>query len=127
MQGVGAVGVRGMRVRERVRHRAGRVGCRRGLRDWRLRVRWRGLRGGLALALLRESDLFLELFAELTRHGARASDPTTDLRDDTRQLLRPQYDESQNENDQQLGKASLEHAALSEASGRPIGFLPGVG
>src|SRR6266404_3604550 len=114
MQGVGAVGVRGMRVRERVRQRAGRVRCRRGFRaEWRLRLRWRrGLRGGLGLALLRESHLFLELLAELARHGARASDPTAELSDDTRQLLRPQYDESQNENDQQLGKASLEHAAL---------------
>jgi hypothetical protein len=76
----------------------------------RFRARCRcDLRGGLGLAGLFERHFFFELLAELPRHRASATHPATDLRDQTRQFLRPQYDESQSENDQQLEKPTLKH------------------
>ena len=47
---------------------------------------------------------FFELVAELSRHGACATDPAANLLGEFRQLLRPQHDEREREDQQQFGE-----------------------
>jgi hypothetical protein len=61
----------------------------------------------LRLARLLDLHFLLELLAELSRHGPRPADPTADLGDHTRQLLRSQHDERQDEDDQDFEEAPL--------------------
>jgi len=61
----------------------------------------------LRLARLLDLHFLLELLAELSRHGARPADPTADLGHHTRQLLRSQHDERQDEDDQDFEEAPL--------------------
>src|SRR5579862_5798821 len=100
---VRAAGVGGMGVGVGLRQRGS------GLRRRRRRRGRRGRRrGALRAAGLLQLHFFLQLLAELARHGARAADPAAEFGDHARQLFRSQHDERQDENDQDLGKSPFE-------------------
>src|SRR5690349_21211788 len=97
----------------RHRHRGSRWG------RWGRCRRRRGLRreGGVDARIdvhlgLEVVGLFLELLAELPRHRARTADPAPDLLGELRQLLRPEHDQRDREDQQQFGKTNLEHGKL---------------
>src|SRR5450759_1774540 len=54
----------------------------------------------------------LQLITELARHRARVAEPAPHERRHLRQFLRAEHDERDHKNDQQLGKATLEHARI---------------
>ena len=59
---------------------------------------------------------FLELVAELARHGARAAHPAPHLLGELGQLLRPEHDQCQREDQQQFGESDFEHGMLRRAA-----------
>jgi hypothetical protein len=65
----------------------------------------------LGLPHLLEVHFLFQLLLELPRHGACAAYQATYLAGDTRQLFRSQHDECQDENNQNLREADVEHAA----------------
>ena len=57
-----------------------------------------------------ELDLALELAAQLRRGAPRATHPLADLRGDLRQLLRPEHEQADHEQQDELTKTDVEHA-----------------
>jgi hypothetical protein len=65
----------------------------------------------VGLAYLLEVHFLFELVLELARHGTGTPDPAAYLAGNTRQLFRSQHDECEDENNQDLREADVEHAA----------------
>src|SRR5688572_14969894 len=69
----------------------------------------RALRGRAEIVLADDRHFLVELLAELPRHRARPARPAADLVGEFRQFFRPQHQERDAEDQDDLGEADLEH------------------